>query len=254
MEIVNKKKDINLLILNDFNSKLDLDWESNFNEYQTEITKKVINPLENYEMSIYNYRQYLLDSKYLINDLHINFLFYNSTYQNNYTSIGFLNQDIYSNNDYFKKSFFRLEYYKTENNELPSKLNRRLVATKVINLNDGTIFYDQTIKENIFKPYFISSTILNKSINNFYWFTDDTVVKNSNLDNNIFWISAKFFNAKNGYVYDFINKNKQFLIDDTNDIYFKMTLNSDYTYIIQDMDNYIIGNKQTPITFYQRNG
>jgi hypothetical protein len=39
-----------------------------------------------------------------------------SSYLNNFNNIGFLNKDIYNNSEYFTKSFFRIEYYKTENN------------------------------------------------------------------------------------------------------------------------------------------
>lgn len=255
MKILNKKQNINLLILNENYNKIDLDWENNFKEYENDALNKVINPLENYEMSIFNFNSYLLDSQYLINDLHIKFLFENNNnYQNFYQSIGFINKDIYTNNDYFKKSFFRLEYYKTENDILPTKSNRRLVTTKTINLNDGEMYLDTNINEYIYKPYFISSTVLNKSINNFFWFQDDTVVKNSNLGYNIFWITAKFFNAKNGFIYDFINNNNQNDIDESYDVYYKLILNDNYTYTLLDLNDNLVGTKETPLIFYQRNG
>jgi hypothetical protein len=254
MEIINNKKEINLIISHDFNSKLDLGWEDNFKEYENDVIKKVINPLENYEMHLFNFNPYLLNSSYLINDLHIKFFFLKTTYQNNFNNIGFLNKDIYSNSDYFNKSFFRIEYYKTENNALPTKINRRLVSTKIINLTDGELYLDNTIKEMIHLPYYITSTSKNKSINNFYWFQDNTVLNNSNLDYENFWITAKFFNAKDGLIYDFTNKITQNEIDETNDIYFKMVLNDNYTYSILNFNDNLIGTKQQPLIFYQKNG
>lgn len=254
MEIINNKKEINLTISHDFNSKVDLGWEENFLEYEKDIIKKVINPLDNYEMDLYNFNPYSLNSQYLINDLHIKFFFFKSTYQNNFYNIGFLNKDIYTNSEYFTKSLFRIEYYKTENNVLPTKTNRRLVSTKIINLNDGEFYLDSTLNEMIYIPYYIASTNKNKSINNFYWFQDNSVLKNSNLDYENFWITAKFFNAKDGIVYDFTNKIKQTEIDETNDIYFKMILNDNYTYSILNFNDVSIGTKEQPLIFYQKNG
>lgn len=252
MKIINNKKDVNIIINNIHTNKIDLGWEETFKEYEENVFKEIINPLNNYEMSLFKFNNYLIDDKYKINDLHFSFYFKKNQYLNNYENIDFLNKDIFVNADYFVKSFFRIEYYKVINDIKPNKLNRRLVSTKVLNLNDGELFLDTSFNEMIYKPYFISSNNKNKSINNFYWFEDKTLFEN--LDYKTFWISVKFFNSKNGIVYDFTNKEISSEINETDDIYYKMILNDNYTYNFFDTNDNLIGNKLSPIKFYQKNG
>lgn len=255
MEILKQKENINILIDNNQNFKTDLGWGDSFQEYENDVLKDIINPIENYEMDIYKHEIYD-NGSFMINDLWIKFNFFNNiSFDDNYNFHTFQNHELFTHTEGFINSFFRIEYYKTENNDLPTKLNRRLVSTKVINVIDGELFLDNSFNEYIYMSLFVGSNIKNKYISNFYWFQDNTILKDTLLDNDTFWLSAKFFNAKNGLIYDFTNKEISNEIEESQDMYFKCVIDkSTNTFKIYDINNNRIGLKNSPITFFEKNG
>jgi hypothetical protein len=105
------------------------------------------------------------------------------------------------------ESFFRLEFYKTPNNSLPNRTNRRLVMTRNLSIPLGEKYFNTIINDNVFIPIFTGSNFRNKENMYHYWFKDDTVFDDTELTGNTFWVTVKLYNADDGSIVDFVNKN-----------------------------------------------
>ena len=79
--------------------------------------------------------------------------------------------------------------------------------TRNFPLPSGERKFDTTLNDNIFIPLFSGSNFRNKDIMYLFWFKDDSAFDETTLTGNTFWMTAKFFNATDGTVIDFTNKN-----------------------------------------------
>lgn len=210
MEILRSNDDKKIIInpITDFS--IDLGWEENFADYESDALRKVINPIENYETVRYTHKEYpipLYNSEKQ-NDIWYYFYFLTgSTYVQNYETVGI---SLHENAAMLKQStesFFRLEFYKTPNGDLPTRMNRRLVMTRNLTLPLGEKYFNTTINDNIFLPVFMGSNFRNKENMYQFWFKDDTPFDETELTGTTFWMTAKFFNANDGSIIDFVNKN-----------------------------------------------
>jgi hypothetical protein len=154
-----------------------VDYSDDIDAYVKKETKKRINSIINYERVKYNSKPYL--------GINIKFRFYNkntnqyddNTLSGGYSLAGFTNDEINKKNN-FKKSFFRLYFFDTNDTK-----NQNLLFTEEID-----VFNSQ-------KPEFI--------FNRIFWLQEDEFFMTNN--NRVIYMEARFFNAKTGRVHRFIN-------------------------------------------------
>jgi hypothetical protein len=164
------------------------------------------------------------------------------------------------------ESFFRLEFYKTSNDESPNQTNRRLVFSKnlILPLGEKVYFtgtpsgFTYPLNDFVSVPVFNGSNYRNTENMYLFWFADDTPFSETNITGNTFYMAVKYYNAKDGSVIDFVNKSLTLAEDivEEEDVYYKVIINrTDYSYIIYEY-NGSIGSRRgqvvSPINFYER--
>lgn len=212
MKILRNGNDLNILLKNKQDSKVDLGWSESFEEFEKESLESIINVAENYETMRYIHKSYSgMTASNTNNQTDIWFYFYfasGSTYVQNYEAIGLSNGQNAKLTKATSNSFFRLEFYKTPNNEPPTRLNRRLVFAKNLSIPLGEKFYltGNTFNDNIFLPVFTGSNYRNKENMYLFWFLDDTAFNETTLTGTTFYMAARFFNSLDGTIVEFTNK------------------------------------------------
>lgn len=255
--------DSNLIFNNEQNLNLNLGWEESFQSYEREILEELINPIENYETCRYIHKPYTSNG---IEQTDIWFYFHfndSGTYKIDYLNTGIDQSDV--NYTHLKNSFFRLEFYKTPNNEPPNRSNRRLVFAKNLNPVVGE---KVTLPsgQKLFVPAFMGSPFKNKENMYLFWFEDDTVLEETTLTGTTFFMTAKFYNAVDGSRIQFANKEITQGSDvvEEDDLYFIVEMDRSnapsFHYDISDYDSTgnVRGNRRglssSPIKFYEIGG
>ena len=92
----------------------------------------------------------------------------------------------------------------------------------------------------------------------FFWFEDDSPFEGTSITGNTFYMTAKFYNAKDGTVIDFVNQtlSPSTPIVEESHIYYKVIIDrTDYSYQVFDFygsQGARIGETGSPIRFYER--
>jgi len=183
---------------------------------------------------------------------------------------GFLPKETYSITETFSKSFFKLDFYDT-----PIRSKQKLYMTLVINPINGNDIYRPTLKtsnqlpldqpdgryncnpdaeKNTPTPFFELDPVNNSEGYHIYWLKEKTF-----LDLDVFFLQAKFFNAKTGLVTQFINTPQNeipnpFSFSKTDYFYYRVKLDQNrYTYTYyRTSDGLRVGAEESsPINFYQ---
>lgn len=214
MEILFKNQNINLVLNQEQDFKTDLGWQENAQELEDQTLEKIINPVDNYETVRYIHQPYnssLNGVTFKQSDIWFKFHFLSGgTYVTDYEPTGLSFKENKEIKEFFKRSFFRLEFFKTPNGEPPTRANRRLVFTKNLSLTSGEQYnyFNKTVTGTtdvkIYKPVFMGTNYKNSENLYIFWFQDDSPFEETNLIGNIFYMTAKFFNAENGEVTDFV--------------------------------------------------
>jgi hypothetical protein len=266
MKTLLNELDSNLLINSESNFRLDLGWQDGIGEYEKEVLKTIINPVENFETVRYIHKPYVSVNNIEQTDIWFQFFFYNNNIPQ--THIGGLdyqytglqldeNSKMSRQNN---ESFFRLELYKTPNNDAPTRSNRRLVYSKTLPSPLGEKIYTQKLYDYINVPVFVGSNYKNKENMYMYWFQDDSVLSGTTITGNTFYVTARFFNAKDGSILNFSNKtlSPTTNIIESTDMYYKMVIDtSDYSYQFFRYNGTTgsrIGRTGDPINFYEAVG
>lgn len=258
MKILRKNIDQTISLNNSTEFRTDAGWEENVKDLENELLVKIINPIENYETVRFIHEPYLNGDNLLQTDIWFKFFFYDGEkYVCDYHPTGISLNENSGSARQLTESFFRLEFFKTPNNELPSRTNRRLVFAKNLSLPIGekTLYKQNGKIYNIFKPVFTGNNYRNKENIYLFWFQDDSVLEDTTLIGNTFFMTAKFYNAKDGTITDFVKTNINREVDETNDMYYKVVVEKEnHTYIILNNDERIGINTDTfkPIIFYER--
>jgi len=265
MDILRNNIENKIIISPDTNFKTDLGWTEGAEELDKEILTSIINPIENYETVRFIHAPYTSVNSIYQTDIWFNFYFLSgSTYTQDYQVIGLSLDENYQMLRASTDSFFRLEFYKTPNDESPNQKNRRLVFAKNLTLPLGEkIFFTGTttvggvpLNEYIFFPVFTGSNYRNSENMYLFWFMDETPFNETNITGNTFYMTAKFYNAKDGTVLDFVNKNSSSTIVEEYDLYYKMIINrTDFSYQIFTYNGATgnrIGTTNNSIVFYER--
>jgi hypothetical protein len=201
MKILKKNISNSFILDQTTNFKTDLGWEEAFNEIEQDILETIINPVENYETIRYINEPYSGVTGDIC-DIWYYFNFLNNqnpkTYANglDYNLIGISPKENASLLKHTVKSFFRLEFYSTPNRE-----TQKLVFAKNLSIPLGQKVYDKSLMDTIFVPVFNGNNFRNTENMYLFWFPDNTV-----FTGNTFYMTARFFNAEDGSVTQFLNK------------------------------------------------
>ncbi len=230
-------------------------WEFNglsdgYSRFETETIKRVINPETDFEVSRFSHASYLQDN---ISKTKLSYecYFYNnniSQYFNSYVDSGlFSTQECYYNSNSFNKSFFKLDLYDTS-----GSTNQKNYITIILPTQQGETqqFPLGTTLVNVRKPQFNLDFIGDKEGFFIYWLKNRDYL---NIDT--FYMSAKFFDAKNGRFIRLLNQPQPTTSNFNSDEYFYYRVNLNYsgqTYEITDTTNlYRVGEVNNPIKWYE---
>lgn len=258
MKIRRQNGDLNLLFDQTNSFKTDGGWQENAQQLEEETLNQIINPIENYETVRYIHKPY--ENVYGFNQTDIWFLFHflneENSYVKDYSIIGLEPKDNARLSNATNNSFFRLEFFKTPENEPPNRTNRKLVFTKNLTVPLGEKFLYTPINDLIFTPVFTGSNYRNKENMYLYWFQDDTPFIGTSYTGSTFFMTAKYFNSVDGTIFDFVNKIVTSGVTETRDLYFQLDIDrSDYSYQIFEYSGQTgnrIGTTDNPINFYEK--
>ncbi len=233
MKILRKDIDQSIILNSEDVFKTDLGWQDNAQEMEKELLEDIINPVQNFETVRYIHKPYINSSGLMQTDIWFKFYFASgNTYVLDYEPSGI---SVKENTKLLKQtteSFFRLEFYKTPKGVLPNRNNRRLVFSKNLTIPLGERYFYTTLNTFVYKPIFFGSNYRNKENMYLFWFQEDSALNEETLIGDTFYMTAKFFNAKDGSITDFTNKDMVNLTGAT--------------------ENIRIGTRTNPILFYER--
>lgn len=192
------EKFINIPIKIDFDM---LGREELVEEFERQTIEKVINPINDFETTRFSHAPW--DSNQDKTEINYVFNFFDQTvnvttatqsnWLDDYENAGFFDNEIYFFANSFKGSFFKLDLYNTKNFQDQKSLISVIIPTQQGLKEPGTIGVAQTPVE-VKKPKFILDYIgADKEGFFIYW-----LKQKSFLDQNEFYVSCKFFNAKKG--------------------------------------------------------
>jgi len=263
MELLKSKNDISVILNTEQNFKTDAGWEENLVDFEIEVLNSVINPISNFETFRYIHKPYTSTNN--INQTDIWFYFYfldsGSTYTNglDYSLIGITTQENALMLKDSTKSFFRLEFYKTPSGATPDRSNRRLVMTRNLLLPNGEKYFYGPLNEYIYLPVFTGNNYRNKENMYLFWFQDDSAIVPTTLTGDTFWMTGKFFNAKDGTIADFTTTGLTSVqeVNESSDMYYKVVIDrTDYSYQVFRFDGVNVGSRigesGDPIIFYEK--
>jgi hypothetical protein len=241
--------------------KTDLGWQESFSLYEKDVLKSIINPVENYETTRFIHKPYTSADGITQSDIWFYFYFVDmaGSYDRglDYSLVGFEPKDNARGVMSITESFFRLEFYKTPNGEAPDRVNRKLVFAKNLPVPLGEKQFYVPLNDDLFCPVFTGNNYRNTENMYLFWFLDDSAFKGTAIAGDTFYVTAKFFNAADGGVYDFTNKplNSNSVVTESQDMYFKVIINRDgHTYEVRSMGSGTsrVGVSGEPIKFYER--
>jgi hypothetical protein len=268
MKILTSTNDLTISMNMEQDFKTDLGWEEGALQMEEQILSEIINPIENYETVRYIHKPYTSSLGVEQTDIWFSFYFLTgSTYVNDYEPTGLSNRENVLMLKQTVKSFFRLEFFKTPNGVKPERTNRKLVFAKNLSLPLGEKYFHTDFNDYIFLPVFMGSNYRNKENMYLFWFQDESPFSGTTITGNTFWMTAKFYNAEDGSISDFVNKpnftdtfsddrigtgvTKSVIfyekkstdsITEYEDLYYKVTIDkNDYSYIIErDVQNDVV--------------
>jgi hypothetical protein len=273
MKILRKNTDLNLVLNHELDFQMNLGWQENMEQFEDEVLNDIINPIDNYETVRYIHNPDGTDES----DIWFYFYFSKggSYYQGlDYSLVGIEPKENAKMLRQSTESFFRLEFYKTSNlldvngnvtgYTAPTRQNRKLIFTKNLTLPLGEKYFYTPLQENIHVPVFHGSNYTNKENMYLFWFQDESVLAETNLSGtttgNTFFMTAKFFNAKDGVITDFYNDvySTSHEIKENEDMYFQVDIDKrDYSYKIYKFNGtkgIEVGTTEKPIKFYESGG
>lgn len=262
MKILVNSSDQNIVLNPTQDFKSDLGWQENMSIMEREILEDIINPAENYETIRYSHDSYTSNNDVNQRDIwyYFNFLDNSNGYTNGltYANVGITYRENANMVPLAVNSFFRLEFYKTYNNEPPTHGNRKLVFSKNLNFATGQKTFYNVVNDTVYVPEFMGSEFINTENMYFFWFLDDSAFSETNITGNTFYMTAKFYNAVDGNIIDFVNKslNTSQYVTEENDLYYKVVIDrTDYSYQIFEFNGSVgnrVGTVDNPIHFYQK--
>lgn len=248
--------------------------ENLIEKYEDEIVDKIINPINDFEITRFSHDRW--DTVESTENYHTNyeFYFYDRTKDMEDTNSGddfryvldynFSDNELFSGDSFnyreialfsnsFRKSFFKIDLYDTNQVET-QKLYLTIIIptqqgkTKIENIGSQAVINEVDVRIPSFKLDFIGD----KEGYFIYWLKEREY-----LDITTFYASAKFFNAKNGQFIRMINQPQTSLPKKFNFIknekhYYRVELNYDnFTYKFYNVNSNVRVGVETPIRWYE---
>lgn len=236
--------------------------------YETSVVEQILGKPNDFEISRFYHAEYLPPND-VRTAVHYEFNFYSSgnttvsattntvqdinLWKNSYLDEGFTSTEVYYFSRPFRNSFFKLDFYDT--NDVKSQTNYFTVILPTQQGLTQTASTSSLLSNvNIKKPYFILDFIGDKEGFFFYWITDINFL---NIDT--FYMSAKFFDAKLGVFVKMMNRTQaelpsKFIFDGGKYFFNKVELDlTNKTYKIFDgvSPNNRIGTDTNPMKWYE---
>jgi hypothetical protein len=231
-------------------------------EYEKAAVKEVLNEDKDFEVARFAFANNvnIIGSPM---DTSINYEFYfapsgatsaNTIWNSSYITQGFTPQEIFYYANPFKKSFFKVDLYDSTNQKDQTNYITLIIPTQQGLTTGATVGWSvQQIKRPAFNLDFLGD----KEGFFIYW-----LKKRDFLNINTFYMSVKFFDAKNGYFIKMMNRPQsslsgisKFNFNQDLFFYYKVVLDySNYTYKVYDINSGVdveVGHKISPIKWYE---
>jgi len=218
---------------------IELTWDylgldQSIDEYEADIIKKVTGGYGDFEVTRFAHAPIAVtdpytDSAFEVTDIQYEFNFYSggslsatTSWRNNYMSEGFTTDEIYYYTNNFSNSFFKLDLYDNVDEKRQTNYITIIIPTQQ-GLTMPAIM--QRTPVNIKKPYFILDYVGDKEGFFIYW-----LKKRNFLNIKTFFMTAKFYDAKNGYFTKMMNmpqssiSGNTFIFDSTKYFYYRVEL------------------------------
>jgi hypothetical protein len=227
--------------------------DQSIDEYEADIIKKVTGGYGDFEVTRFAHAPITVTDPYAdsgleFTDIQYEFNFYSggslsasTSWRNNYMSEGFTTDEIYYYTNNFSNSFFKLDLYDNVDEKRQTNYITIIIPTQQ-GLTMPAIM--QRTPVNIKKPYFVLDYVGDKEGFFIYW-----LKKRNFLDIKTFFMTAKFYDAKNGYFTKMMNmpqssiSGNTFIFDSTKYFYYRVEL--DY-----EKQNYQVFNMNPEQTLY----
>jgi hypothetical protein len=231
--------------------------DQSIDEYEADIINQVTGTYGDFEVSRFAHAPIAIsdpysDNAFEITDIQYEFNFYSggslsatTSWRNNYMSEGFTPQEIYYYTNNFTNSFFKLDFYDNVDEKRQTNYITIIIPTQQ-GLTMDTIMQRTPVK--IKRPYFVLDYVGDKEGFFIYW-----LKKRNFLDIKTFFMTAKFYDAKNGYFTKMMNmpqssiQGDKFTFDSTKYFYYRVEL--DY-----EKQNYQVFSMNPSQTLYSNLG
>ena len=237
---------------------IELTWDylgldQSIDEYEADIIKKVTGEYGDFEVTRFAHAPIAVsdpfsDNAFEFTDIQYEFNFYSggtlddsANWRNNYMSEGFTTDEIYYYTNNFSNSFFKLDFYDNVDEKRQTNYLTIIIPTQQ-GLTMDTIMQRTPVK--IKRPYFVLDYVGDKEGFFIYW-----LKKRNFLNIKTFFMTAKFYDAKNGYFTKMMNvpqssiSGDKFVFDSTQYFYYRVEL--DY-----EKHNYQVFNMNPTQTLY----
>jgi hypothetical protein len=241
---------------------IELTWDylglgQSIDEYEADIIKKVTGEYGDFEVTRFAHAPIVVSDPYSntdfeFTDIQYEFNFYSggtldnsANWRNNYMSEGFTTDEIYYYTNNFSNSFFKLDLYDNVDEKRQTNYITIIIPTQQ-GLTMDTIMQRTPVK--IKRPYFVLDYVGDKEGFFIYW-----LKKRNFLNVKTFFMTAKFYDAKNGYFTKMMNvpqssiSGDKFVFDSTQYFYYRVEL--DY-----EKHNYQVFNMNPTQTEYSNLG
>ena len=231
--------------------------DQSIDEYEANIIKEVTGTYGDFEVTRFAHAPIAISDPYSNNDFEITDIQYefnffsggslsaSTSWRNNYISEGFTPQEIYYYTNNFTNSFFKLDLYDNVDEKRQTNYITIIIPTQQ-GLTMDAIMQRTPVK--IKKPYFVLDYVGDKEGFFIYW-----LKKRNFLNVRTFFMTAKFYDAKNGYFTKMMNMPQSSIVGDKftfdSSQYFYYRLELDY-----EKQNYQVYNMNPTQTLYSNLG
>lgn len=263
MRILRKLRNQNMVLNVESDFMLDLNREESLQQFETETVRSIINPTENFETVRYIHKPYsgiTENTTQLLADIWLQFYFYNGSSHTgglDFSLVGLTPQENSLLMKQFSNGFFQLEFFKVPSGQQPERSNRKLVFSKQLPIAFGEKVFYSVLNEYIHVPVFVGTNYRKSENLYLFWFQDSSALKDTMLDGNTFYMTAKFYNSKDGSIMNFGNKSlaTNANVNEITDTYFLVEIDkTDYSYQVfryNGTKGTRIGESGDPIKFYE---
>jgi hypothetical protein len=234
---------------------IELTWDylgldQSIDEYEGEIIKKVTGGFGDFEVNRFAHAPTSVPDPnsnipFEVTDIQYEFNFYSggsldvsTNWRNDYRSEGFTAQDIYYYTNNFSNSFFKIDLYDNVDEKRQTNYITIIIPTQQ-GLTMDAIMQRTPVK--IKKPYFILDYVGDKEGFFIYW-----LKKRDFLNITTFYMTAKFFDARQGFFTKMMNMpqsslppgQNKYVFDNTKYFYYRVQMDYEkQTYQVFNMNN-----------------